>query len=80
MYVFLDPQRKHGSIYVMNTPIKFKQSIQLLAIHFTANISNKSGANTVHKCYGKLTAFYVSCHVNSKLLTTYRLDLYKGPL
>ena len=66
----------HNSIYFMNTPIEFKQSTQLLCVHLTNNISNKSIASTVHQFYGKVNSvlYYfknVLCHVKSKLLTTY---------
>ena len=54
--MFLDPQRKHDIFYFMNTPIKLKQGNQLLIVHLTANISNKSSANTVHKFYGKVNS------------------------
>ena len=65
----------------MNTPIEFKQSTQLLGVHLTKEISDKSMASTVHKFYGKVySVLYdfknLPCHVKSKLLATYCLDLY----
>ena len=38
----------------------------------------KSIASTVHKFYGKVKN--VPCHVKSKLLATYCVDLYGSPL
>ena len=72
---------RHDYIYFMNTPIEFKQSTQLLGVHFTNHISNKSIASTVHKFYGKVTSVLydfknVPCHVKIKSLATYCLDLY----
>ena len=72
---------RHDSIYFRNTPIEFNQSTQLLGVHLTNEISNKSIASTVHKFYGKVNCVLydfenVPCHVKSKLLPTYCLDLY----
>ena len=72
---------RHDSIYFMNTSIEFKQSIQLLGVYLTNDISNKSIASTVHKFYEKVNSVLydfknVPCHVRSKLLATYCLDLY----
>ena len=76
---FIIDTDRHDSIYYMNTPIEFKQSTQLLGMHLTNDISNKSIASTVHKFYGKVNSVLydfnnVPCHVKSKLLATYCLD------
>ena len=76
---------RHDSIYFMNTPIEFNQSTQLLGVHLTNEISNKSIASTVHKFYGKVNSVLydfenVPCHVKSKLLPTYCIDLYGSQL
>ena len=72
-------------MYFINTPIELKQCTQLLGVHLTNDISNKSIASTVHKFYGKVkNVLYdfknVPCHVKSKLLATYCLDLYGSQL
>ena len=69
----------------MNTPIKFKQNTQLLGVHLTKDISNKSVASTVHTFYGKVKSILydfknVLCHVKSNLLAAYCLDLYGSQL
>ena len=81
MYFSKTHTDRHDSIYFMNTPIEFKQSTQLLGVHLTKDISDKSIASTVHKFYGKVNSVLydfknVPCHVKSKLLATYCLDLY----
>ena len=58
-----------------------QHNTQLLGVHLTKDISNKSIASTVHKFYGKVNSVLydfknVPCHVKSKLLATYCLDLY----
>ena len=73
------------NIYFMNTPIEFQQCTQLLGVHLTNDISNKSIASTVHKFYGKVNSVLydfknVPCHVKSKLLATYCLDMYGSQL
>ena len=68
---------RHYSIYFTNTTIEFKQSTQLLGVHFTNDISNKSIASTVIHLYDFKT---VPCHVKSKFLATYCLDLYGSQL
>ena len=45
---------RHDSIYFMNTPNQFNQNTQLLGVHLTNEISNKSIANTVHKFHGNV--------------------------
>ena len=79
MYFSKTHTDRHDSIYFMNTPIEFKQSTQLLGVHLTKDISDKSIASTVHKFYGKVNSVLydfknVPCHVKSKLLATYCLD------
>ena len=81
MYFSKTHTDRHGSICFMNTPIEFKQSSQLLGVHLTSHISNKSIASTVHKFYLKVNSVLydfknVPCHVKSRLLATYCLDLY----
>ena len=81
MYFSKTHTDRHGSIYFINTPIGFKQSTQLLGVHLTNDISNKSIASTVHKFYGKVNSVLydfknVPGHVKSKLLATYCLDLF----
>ena len=76
---------RHDRIYFMNTPIQFNQNTQLLGVHLTNEISNKSIASTVHTFYGKVNSVLydfenVPCHVKSKLLVTYCLDLYRSQL
>ena len=76
---------RHDSIYFMNTPIEFNQSTQLLGVHLTNEISNKSIASTVHKFNGKVNSVLYDfenapCHVKSKLLATYCLHLYGSQL
>ena len=85
MYFSKTHTDRHDSIYYMNTPIEFKQSTQLLGVHLTEDISDKSIASTVHKFYGKVNSVLydfknVPCHVKSKLLATYCLDLYGSQL
>ena len=60
----------------MNTPIEFKQNTQLLGVHLTNDISDKSIARTVQKFYEKVNSVLydyknVPCHVESKALATY---------
>ena len=76
---------RHDSIYFMNTSMEFKQSTQLLGVHLVNDIYNKSIASTVHKFYEKVDCILydfknVPCHVKSKLLATYCLDLYGSQL
>ena len=85
MYFSKTHTDRHDSIYFMNTPIEFKQSTQLLGVHLTKDISDKSIASTVHTFYGKVNSVLydfknVPCHVKSKLLATYCLDLYGSQL
>ena len=81
MYFSKTHTDRHDSIYFMITPIEFKQNTQLLGVHLTNDISNKSIASTVHTFYGKVNnVLYdfknVPCHVKSKLFATFCLDLY----
>ena len=78
MYFSKTHTDRHDSIYFINTSIEFKQRTQLLGVHLTKDISNKSIASTVtvHKFYGKVNSVLydfknVPCHVKSKLLATY---------
>ena len=65
--------------------MEFKQSTQLLSVHITNDISDKSIASTVHTFYGKVNSVIydfknVPCDIKSKLLATYCLDLYGSQL
>ena len=85
MYFSKTHTDRHDSIYFMNTPIELKQSTQLLGVHLTKDISDKSIASTVHKFSGKVNSVLydfknVPSHVKSKLLATYCLDLYGSQL
>ena len=76
---------RYNSIYFINPPIEFKQTTPLLSVHLINDISNKSIASTVHTFYGKVNSVLydfknVPCHVKSKLLATYCLDLYGSQL
>ena len=85
MYFSKTHTDKYDSIYFMNTSIEVKQSTRLLGVYLTNAISNKSIASTVHRFYGKVNSVLydfknVPCHVKSKLLVTYCLDLYGSQL
>ena len=65
--------------------IIYSTLILLLGVHLTKDISDKSIASTVHTFYGKVNSVLydfknVPCHVKSKLLATYCLDLYGSQL
>ena len=77
--ILLTQQTTHANVEHVTAivPIEFKQSTQLLGVHFTKDISNK--IITVQKFYGKVNSFLydfknIPCHVKSKLLATYCLD------
>ena len=60
MYVFSKTHTdRHDSIYFMNTPIEFKQSTQLLGVHFTANYLIRVLPALYIHFMGKLPAFYM---------------------
>ena len=68
MYFSKTHKDRNGSIYFMNTPIEFKQNTQLLGVQLTNDILNKSIANTVHKFYGKVTAFFMILKMDHVML------------
>ena len=85
MYFSKTHTDKHDGIYFINRLTEFKQSIQLFGVHFRNGICNLSIVSTLDKFYGKVnSALYdfknVPCHVKSKLLTIYCLDIYGSQL
>ena len=69
----------------MNTPIEFMKSTQLLGVHISNNITNNNIPSSVHKYYARVNSVLyafrnVPCHVRTKLLSTYCLDLYGSQL
>ena len=85
MYFSKNNKDEHDNIYFMNTSIEFMKSTQLLGVHISNNITNNNITSSVHKYYARVNSVLydfrnVPCHVRTKLLFTYCLDLYGSQL
>ena len=72
---------KHDRICVMNAPLEFKQSTQLLGVHITTDSCNKTITNTVHQFYSKVNSvLYNLKNAMEFFLSTYCLNIYGSQL
>ena len=87
IYVRAYCEELNFSVYLINTPIEFTKSTQLLGVHtcISNDITIKIITSSVHKYYARVNSVLydlgnVPCHVKAKLLSTYCLDLYGSQL